>query len=113
MSRNARLEPGSNRAVPDVTYAPGLRTKFTPHPRTHTHTRMHCQILFLNKVDLFQDKILNSDRHLRLYFNQYNGEPLGDIIVRDRPLYNIINTVHPVILVQAIFLALLFLLCGA
>ena len=31
------------------------------------------QILFLNKVDLFRDKILNSDRHLRLYFQQYNG----------------------------------------
>ncbi len=31
------------------------------------------QILFLNKVDLFRDKILMSDRHLRLYFAQYTG----------------------------------------
>lgn len=30
-------------------------------------------ILFLNKVDLFKDKILNSDRHLRLYFPHYTG----------------------------------------
>ena len=30
-------------------------------------------ILFLNKRDLFQDKILNSDRHLRLFFPQYTG----------------------------------------
>lgn len=30
-------------------------------------------ILFLNKVDLFRDKIQNSDRHLRLYFPQYTG----------------------------------------
>lgn len=32
------------------------------------------QILFLNKVDLFRDKIMNSKRHLRLYFSQYTGE---------------------------------------
>ncbi|XP_069785778.1 guanine nucleotide binding protein (G protein) alpha v1 isoform X1 [Narcine bancroftii] len=30
-------------------------------------------ILFLNKIDLFQEKILNSGRHLRLYFEQYRG----------------------------------------
>ena len=30
-------------------------------------------ILFLNKMDLFRDKIQNSDRHLRLYFPQYTG----------------------------------------
>ena len=32
-------------------------------------------ILFLNKMDLFRDKILNSDRHLRLFFEfpQYTG----------------------------------------
>lgn len=30
-------------------------------------------ILFLNKVDLFRDKILHSDRHLRIYFSQYTG----------------------------------------
>jgi guanine nucleotide-binding protein subunit alpha len=30
-------------------------------------------ILFLNKADLFRDKITNSDRHLRLYFTQYTG----------------------------------------
>ena len=29
--------------------------------------------LFLNKVDLFRDKIQNSDHHLRLYFPQYTG----------------------------------------
>ena len=33
------------------------------------------QILFLNKVDLFRDKITNSDRHLRLYFTHYTGKP--------------------------------------
>lgn len=38
---------------------------------THTHT---IQILFLNKVDLFKEKVLNSDRHLRLFFPQYTGE---------------------------------------
>ena len=30
-------------------------------------------ILFLNKMDLFRDKIQNSDRHLRLHFPQYTG----------------------------------------
>ncbi|XP_062886632.1 guanine nucleotide binding protein (G protein) alpha v1 isoform X2 [Mobula hypostoma] len=30
-------------------------------------------ILFLNKIDLFQEKILHSGRHLRLYFTQYRG----------------------------------------
>ena len=30
-------------------------------------------ILFLNKLDLFRDKIQNSDRHLRLHFPQYTG----------------------------------------
>ncbi|XP_043570931.1 guanine nucleotide binding protein (G protein) alpha v1 isoform X2 [Chiloscyllium plagiosum] len=30
-------------------------------------------ILFLNKIDLFQEKILHSGRHLRLYFAQYRG----------------------------------------
>lgn len=30
-------------------------------------------ILFLNKMDLFKDKLLNSERHLRLYFPSYTG----------------------------------------
>uniref|UniRef100_A0A4W3K964 Guanine nucleotide binding protein (G protein) alpha v1 n=1 Tax=Callorhinchus milii TaxID=7868 RepID=A0A4W3K964_CALMI len=30
-------------------------------------------ILFLNKIDLFQEKILHSERHLRLYFSEYRG----------------------------------------
>ncbi|RXN02201.1 Guanine nucleotide-binding protein G(o) subunit alpha [Acipenser ruthenus] len=30
-------------------------------------------ILFLNKIDLFQEKILHSARHLRLYLPQYRG----------------------------------------
>ncbi|CAH1273768.1 guanine nucleotide-binding protein G(o) subunit alpha-like [Branchiostoma lanceolatum] len=30
-------------------------------------------ILFMNKVDLFQEKILNSGRHLRYYFPSYTG----------------------------------------
>ncbi|XP_041072519.1 guanine nucleotide binding protein (G protein) alpha v1 isoform X2 [Carcharodon carcharias] len=30
-------------------------------------------ILFLNKIDLFQEKILHSGRHLRLYFAQFRG----------------------------------------
>ena len=37
------------------------------------HTVFLSQILFLNKVDLFRDKIMNSDRHLRLYFPTYSG----------------------------------------
>uniref|UniRef100_A0A3B3SCJ5 Guanine nucleotide binding protein (G protein) alpha v1 n=1 Tax=Paramormyrops kingsleyae TaxID=1676925 RepID=A0A3B3SCJ5_9TELE len=31
------------------------------------------QILFLNKIDLFQDKILHSGRHLRLYLPEFTG----------------------------------------
>lgn len=30
-------------------------------------------ILFLNKFDLFREKVLQSQRHLRLYFLDYNG----------------------------------------
>lgn len=33
------------------------------------------QILFMNKLDLFQDKILHSGRHLRLYLPQFKGGP--------------------------------------
>ncbi|KPP66184.1 guanine nucleotide-binding protein G(o) subunit alpha-like, partial [Scleropages formosus] len=33
--------------------------------------RRTSMILFLNKIDLFQEKILHSGRHLRLYFPQY------------------------------------------
>ena len=32
------------------------------------------QILFLNKLDLFKDKILHSSRHLRYYFHDYTGK---------------------------------------
>lgn len=32
------------------------------------------QILFLNKVDLFKDKIRFSGRHLRYFFPDYTGE---------------------------------------
>lgn len=41
------------------------------------------QILFMNKLDLFQEKILHSGRHLRLYLPQFKGafalssRPLG------------------------------------
>ncbi|XP_077979788.1 guanine nucleotide-binding protein G(o) subunit alpha-like [Glandiceps talaboti] len=38
--------------------------------RFFSHT---CMILFLNKVDLFQEKILQSGRHLRYYFPEYQG----------------------------------------
>ena len=38
-----------------------------------SHLSLILQILFLNKADLFRDKIMNSDRHLRLYFSQYTG----------------------------------------
>jgi guanine nucleotide-binding protein subunit alpha len=31
-------------------------------------------VLFLNKFDLFREKILYSQRHLRLYFSDYKGE---------------------------------------
>lgn len=34
------------------------------------------QILFLNKIDLFEEKIINSERHLRRYFPKYIGEML-------------------------------------
>lgn len=33
-------------------------------------------ILFLNKFDLFREKILYSQRHLRLYFPDYKGKLL-------------------------------------
>uniref|UniRef100_A0A4W3JXS9 Guanine nucleotide binding protein (G protein) alpha v1 n=1 Tax=Callorhinchus milii TaxID=7868 RepID=A0A4W3JXS9_CALMI len=36
-------------------------------------TKNRFQILFLNKIDLFQEKILHSERHLRLYFSEYRG----------------------------------------
>ena len=32
------------------------------------------QILFLNKIDLFEEKIINSERHIRLFFPKYIGE---------------------------------------
>ncbi|XP_042198321.1 guanine nucleotide binding protein (G protein) alpha v1 [Callorhinchus milii] len=35
--------------------------------------RSTSMILFLNKIDLFQEKILHSERHLRLYFSEYRG----------------------------------------
>ncbi|XP_033894122.2 guanine nucleotide-binding protein G(o) subunit alpha-like [Acipenser ruthenus] len=35
--------------------------------------RSTSMILFLNKIDLFQEKILHSARHLRLYLPQYRG----------------------------------------
>ena len=35
------------------------------------------QILFLNKMDLFEEKIMRSVRHLRLYFPEYTGEVLS------------------------------------
>ncbi|GCB61458.1 hypothetical protein scyTo_0012917 [Scyliorhinus torazame] len=35
--------------------------------------RTTSMILFLNKIDLFQEKVLHSGRHLRLYFAQYRG----------------------------------------
>ena len=31
------------------------------------------QILFLNKLDLFQDKILHSERHLKRFFADFPG----------------------------------------
>lgn len=34
-------------------------------------------VLFLNKFDLFREKILYSGRHLRLYFPDYKGELLS------------------------------------
>ena len=53
-------------------------------------------ILFLNKVDLFRDKILSSDRHLRLFFPQYTG-PDRDLdtagqFIRDEFLSRNLNT---------------------
>lgn len=35
--------------------------------------RSTSMILFMNKIDLFQDKILHSSRHLRLYLPQFKG----------------------------------------
>ncbi|XP_065809183.1 guanine nucleotide binding protein (G protein) alpha v1 [Labrus bergylta] len=37
--------------------------------------RSTSMILFMNKIDLFQDKILHSGRHLRLYLPQFKGRP--------------------------------------
>lgn len=31
-------------------------------------------VLFLNKLDLFREKILYSDRHLKMYFPDYKGK---------------------------------------
>ncbi|XP_052072065.1 guanine nucleotide-binding protein G(o) subunit alpha-like [Mytilus californianus] len=36
--------------------------------------RETCMILFLNKVDLFKDKIRHSERHLRNFFPDYRGK---------------------------------------
>lgn len=41
------------------------------------------QILFMNKIDLFQDKILRSERHLRLYLPQFKGRTDVGSIRRD------------------------------
>lgn len=41
------------------------------------------QILFMNKIDLFQDKILHSGRHLRLYLPQFKGRTDVGSIRRD------------------------------
>ncbi|XP_014909211.1 guanine nucleotide binding protein (G protein) alpha v1 [Poecilia latipinna] len=35
--------------------------------------RSTSMILFMNKIDLFQDKILHTGRHLRLYLPQFKG----------------------------------------
>lgn len=32
-----------------------------------------CFVLFLNKLDLFREKIMSSSRHLRLFFPDYTG----------------------------------------
>lgn len=37
------------------------------------------QILFLNKLDLFKDKIRYSGRHLRLFFEEFRGNYLEKI----------------------------------
>ncbi|XP_005989105.1 guanine nucleotide binding protein (G protein) alpha v1 [Latimeria chalumnae] len=39
----------------------------------NTFFKKTSMILFLNKIDLFQEKILHSGRHLRFYFSQYKG----------------------------------------
>lgn len=31
-------------------------------------------VLFLNKLDLFREKIMNTTRHLRNFFSDYNGK---------------------------------------
>lgn len=33
-------------------------------------------VLFLNKLDLFREKIMSSTRHLRLFFPEYSGKKL-------------------------------------
>lgn len=38
-----------------------------------TFSLLLLQILFMNKLDLFQEKILHSGRHLRLYLPQFKG----------------------------------------
>ncbi|MBN3300615.1 GNAO protein, partial [Amia calva] len=43
--------------------------------------RSTSMILFLNKIDLFQEKILHSSRHLRLYLPQYRGRPVPQCVL--------------------------------
>lgn len=37
----------------------------------------------MNKIDLFQDKILHSERHLRLYLPQFKGRTDAHVDLQD------------------------------
>lgn len=36
-------------------------------------------VLFMNKYDLFRDKILHSNRHLRMYFPDFKGNEMASL----------------------------------
>uniref|UniRef100_A0A3Q1EUL5 Guanine nucleotide binding protein (G protein) alpha v1 n=1 Tax=Acanthochromis polyacanthus TaxID=80966 RepID=A0A3Q1EUL5_9TELE len=50
-----------------------LRLKLFSSICNNVFFRSTSMILFMNKIDLFQDKILHSGRHLRLYLPQFKG----------------------------------------
>jgi len=51
-------------------------------------------VLFLNKFDLFREKILYSGRHLRLYFPDYKGNTI--LLNPLAPEFFFLISAHPV-----------------
>ncbi|XP_029293938.1 guanine nucleotide-binding protein G(o) subunit alpha-like [Cottoperca gobio] len=84
---------------------------------TNTVFRSTSLILFMNKTDLFRDKILHSGRHLRLYLSSYKGAD-GDVDAAahhitalfsscnsspDKPVYHHFTTATDTTNVQLVF----------